>query len=108
MFKQMAGVDMVHVPYKGAGPALTDLLSRQHPGDVRHARHGAAAGQGRIAAAARRSVRRKRIADLPDVPTIAESGYPDYRVSVWYGVCGAGKDCRTISRRRSAPASTAR
>ena len=52
MFKQMAGVDMVHVAYKGAGPALTDLLSRQYPVDVRHARHRAATGQGRIAAAA--------------------------------------------------------
>ena len=52
MFKQMAGVDMVHVAYKGAGPALTDLLARQYPVDVRHARHRAAAGEGRVAAAA--------------------------------------------------------
>ena len=64
--------------YKGAGPALTDLIVGQYPADVRHARHRAAAGQVRAAAAARRSASAQRIADLPDVPTIAESGYPDY------------------------------
>ena len=52
MFKQMAGVDMVHVAYKGAGPGADRSAVGQHPVDVRHARHRAAAGQGRIAAAA--------------------------------------------------------
>jgi tripartite-type tricarboxylate transporter receptor subunit TctC len=67
MFKQMAGVDMVHVPYKGAGPALTDLLSGniqgvdrspvgQHPGDVRHAEHRVTAGKIRTGPAAGREL----------------------------------------------------
>ena len=54
MFKQMAGVDMVHVPYKGAGPALTDLLSGNIQGDVRHPEHRATAGKIRTGPAAGR------------------------------------------------------
>ena len=90
MFKQMTGVDMVHVPYKGAGPAMTDLLSGQiqlmfeSPGtSLQPIRAGLLRPLGVSSAA--------RIAELPDVPTIAESGYPDYRVSVWYAVAAPAK-----------------
>src|SRR5260370_21558186 len=44
----------------------------------------------------------ERIADLPDVPTLAESGYPDYRVSVWYGVAAPAKVPNEIAQRISA------
>jgi tripartite-type tricarboxylate transporter receptor subunit TctC len=90
MFKQMAGVDMIHVPYKGAGPAMTDLLSGQiqlmfeSPGtSLPPIRAGLLRPLGVSSA--------ERIADLPDVPTLAESGYPDYRVSVWYAVVAPAK-----------------
>lgn len=85
MFKQMAGIDMTHVPYKGAGPALTDLLS----GNIQLMFDTLGTALPPIKAGLLRPLgisSAERIADLPDVPTLAESGYPDYRVSVWYGV----------------------
>jgi tripartite-type tricarboxylate transporter receptor subunit TctC len=90
MFKQMAGVDMVHVAYKGAGPALTDLLSGniQLMFDTLGTALPPVKG-GLLRALAVSSA--QRIAELPDVPTMAESGYPDYAVSVWYGVATPSK-----------------
>jgi tripartite-type tricarboxylate transporter receptor subunit TctC len=90
MFKQMAGVDMVHVAYKGAGPALTDLLSGniQLMFDTLGTALPPVKG-GLLRALAVSSA--QRIAELPDVPTMAESGYPDYAVSVWYGVAAPSK-----------------
>ena len=90
MFKQIAGVDMVHVPYKGAGPALTDLISGniQVMFDTLSTALPPVKG-GLVRALAVSS--EKRSADLPDVPTIVESGYPDYRVSVWYGIAAPAK-----------------
>src|SRR6188768_843393 len=85
MFKQMAGVDMVHVAYKGAGPALTDLLS----GNIQLMFDTLGTALPPVKGGLLRPLAvssAKRIADLPDVPTMAESGYPDYGVSVWYGV----------------------
>jgi tripartite-type tricarboxylate transporter receptor subunit TctC len=84
-FKQMAGIDMTHVPYKGAGPALTDLLS----GHIQLMFDTLGTALPPIKAGLLRPLAvssAQRVADLPDVPTLAESGYPDYRVSVWYGV----------------------
>jgi tripartite-type tricarboxylate transporter receptor subunit TctC len=90
MFKQMAGVDMVHVAYKGAGPALTDLLSGniQLMFDTLGTALPPVKG-GLVRPLAVSSA--QRIPDLPDVPTMAESGYPDYSVSVWYGVSAQSK-----------------
>ena len=90
MFKQMAGVEMTHVPYKGAGPALQDLLS----GNIQlmFDTLGTAlppVKSGMLRALAVSST--ERIPDLPDLPTIAESGYPDYAVSVWYGIAAPSK-----------------
>src|SRR4051812_23086476 len=90
MFKQMAGVDMVHVAYKGAGPALTDLLS----GNIQLMFDTLGTALPPVKAGLLRPLAvssAQRIADLPDVPTMAESGYPDYGVSVWYGVSAPAK-----------------
>ena len=86
----MAGVDLVHVPYKGAGPALTDLLS----GNIQLMFDTLGTALPPVKAGSLRAIgvsSAQRIADLPDVPTIAESGYPDYSVSVWYGISAPSK-----------------
>jgi len=85
MFKQQTGIEMTHVPYKGAGAALTDLLSGQIQVmfesvgiSLPHVQERLVRSLGVSSAT--------RIAELPDLPTIAESSYPGYRVSVWYGI----------------------
>ena len=85
MFKQMAGIEMTHVPYKGAGPALTDLLA----GNIQLMFNSLGTALPPVRSGMLRALgvsSARRISDLPDVPTIAESGYPDYLVSVWFGV----------------------
>jgi tripartite-type tricarboxylate transporter receptor subunit TctC len=85
LFKSMAGVDMLHVPYKGAAPALVDVMSGQvqvvllsAPGLVPHVRAG------RLRALAVTNA--KRSALLPDLPTIAESGLPGFEAEGWHGI----------------------
>jgi|SRR5882672_485036 len=85
--KNLLGIDIVHVPYKGAGPAVTDLLSGRiqmmmvTPLLVEpHAR----SGKLRLVAAATA----QRIAGLPDLPTIAESGVPGYEAGTWFALVG--------------------
>jgi tripartite-type tricarboxylate transporter receptor subunit TctC len=90
MFKQIAGVDMIHVPYKGAGPALTDLLS----GNIQVMFDTLSTALPPVKSGLLRPLgvsSAQRSPDLPDVPTIAESGYPDYVVSVWYGIAAPAK-----------------
>ncbi|HSV46418.1 MAG TPA: tripartite tricarboxylate transporter substrate binding protein [Ramlibacter sp.] len=85
LFENMAGVDMVHVPYKGSAPLLTDLLAGRVDATFdsytvyeEHIRSG------RVRALAVTS--RSRMGALPQVPTIAESGLPGYEVSNWLGL----------------------
>ena len=101
MFKQMAGIDMTHVPYKGAGPALTDLLS----GNIQVMFDTLSTALPPVKSGLLRPLgvsSSERSPDLPDVPTIAESGYPDYRVSVWYGIAAPAKVPEDISQKISA------
>ncbi|MEA2881351.1 MAG: hypothetical protein QOH32_570 [Bradyrhizobium sp.] len=101
MFKQMAGIDMTHVPYKGAGPALTDLLS----GNIQVMFDTLSTALPPVKSGLLRPLgvsSSERSPDLPDVPTIAESGYPDYRVSVWYGIAAPAKVPADISQKISA------
>jgi tripartite-type tricarboxylate transporter receptor subunit TctC len=85
MLQYLAGIEMTHVPYKGAGPALADLL----PGRTQ-VFLGAAnqllpqVKEGRLRLLAQASAQRSPL--LPDVPTIAESGVPGYRHDVWSAV----------------------
>ena len=85
LFADMAGIKMIHIPYKGTGPALTDTMAGQVQmlfGSV-----GATLPQmssGRLRAIAVTTA--KRIAAAPDVPTIAESGVKGYDVILWHGL----------------------
>jgi tripartite-type tricarboxylate transporter receptor subunit TctC len=85
LFKKLAGIDMVMVPYKGGGPAMTDVMAGNIPvmfssvtQALPHVRNN------RLKLLAIGGARRSPV--LPDVPTVAESGYPGYEVSVWWGI----------------------
>lgn len=85
LFKYMAKIDMVHTPYKGTGPALTDLLSNQIQvmctSPLPLMPHIKA---GKLKALAVTSAKRSNV--MPELPTVAESGYPDYQASLWYAL----------------------
>jgi tripartite-type tricarboxylate transporter receptor subunit TctC len=85
MFKYMAGVNLIHIPYKGSAPAVTDLLGGQVmmmfdniPSSMPHIKSG------KLRAIATTGA--KRDPSLPDLPTIAESGVPGYEAGVWFGL----------------------
>ena len=85
LLKIMAGIDIVHVPYKGGGPALNDVIGGQiemtfigAPASMPHIK----SGRLRILAVSTA----KRVAALPDVPTVAEAGYPGFEVGALYAV----------------------
>jgi tripartite-type tricarboxylate transporter receptor subunit TctC len=89
LFKSMAGIDMVFVPYKGAAPANTDLVAGQiqlsfasTPGSMPLVKAGRLKALGITSA--------KRIAKLPDLPTVGET-LKGYEASVWYGVVAPAK-----------------
>jgi tripartite-type tricarboxylate transporter receptor subunit TctC len=89
MFKSMAGVELVHVPYKGTGQSMQDLLAGQH--QVAFDTMPAAAPYvraGRLRAIAVSSA--KRVAEFPDLPTVGEAGVPGYQITTWYGVFAPG------------------
>jgi len=84
-FMKAAGLDMVHVPYKGGAPALADVMGGQVMGMFGNLPEQLAAIRGgKTRALAVSTLRRTPL--LPDVPTVAESGYPGFEVTVWYGV----------------------
>jgi tripartite-type tricarboxylate transporter receptor subunit TctC len=85
MFASMAGLRMVHLPYRGSGPATTDLLSGQVPISI----PGTAAMMVHIRSGKLRPLATtgsQRSKQLPDVPTLAESGVPGYSAYVWMGL----------------------
>ena len=87
LLKTMTGIDIVHVPYKGAALALADVMGGQIPASVGNLPGGplAAIKSGKVRALGITSA--KRNARVPDVPTFAESGVPGYDVASWYGIC---------------------
>ena len=95
LFKTMAGIDMVHVPYKGAGQAMTDHVSGQIPVFLNNFLAGMSMIKtGRLRALAVTSS--KRSVAMPELPTVAESGVPGYVVTGWYGMLVPGKTPRAI------------
>lgn len=98
LFKWMAGVDMIHVPYRGNGPAYADLMG----GQVNLMFPNIASSlpyvrTGKLRALAVTSKRRSSVA--PEIPTIAESGLPDYDLSSWFGLLApAGTSPEIVNR----------
>ena len=98
LFKSLAKVDMVHVPYKGSGPALIDLLGGQTqlmfstmPPALPHVKSG------RLRALGMTGTKRSLL--LPDLPTIAEAGLPGYEITQWWGLLGpAGMPAAIVTR----------
>jgi tripartite-type tricarboxylate transporter receptor subunit TctC len=86
LFKLTTGINLVHVPYKGGAPALADVMGGQVMGMFGNLPEQLAAIKGGKTRALAVSTL-KRSPQLPDVPTVAESGFPDFEVTVWYGVC---------------------
>ena len=90
LFKQRAGVDMVHVPYKGGGPAITDMLGGRvdmYPAVPSTADQHVKAGKLRAIA----TTGSARLPTLPDVPTVAEQGFPGFEATNWYAFVAPGK-----------------
>jgi tripartite-type tricarboxylate transporter receptor subunit TctC len=101
LFKLKSGADIVHIPYKGAGPVITDLLA----GQIEMAFNNKSVllqlvKQGRLHALAVTSA--KRWPELPDVPTLVEAGIFDYPLEVWWGIVGPAAMPRAIVERLNA------
>jgi tripartite-type tricarboxylate transporter receptor subunit TctC len=98
LLKLRAGFHALHIPYRGTAPAVTDLLAGQvdttftgAPALLQHIRRGA------LRALAVSSV--QRLESAPDIPTVAESGYPGFDADQWYGfVAPAGTPAATVAR----------
>ena len=95
LFKERAGINMVHVPYKGGGPAMTDLLAGRIdmyigvPSTV--APH---VDDGKLRALATTGA--KRSSTMPGVPTVAELGYPGFEATNWYAFVAPGKTPKEV------------
>jgi tripartite-type tricarboxylate transporter receptor subunit TctC len=104
--KQTTGMDLKHVPYKGTGPNVVDLVagrtqvsSAGTPPLMPHVK----SGKLRVIAVGGT----KRLASLPDVPTVAEQGYPGFQTSQWYGLNAPAKTPPEAIRRLAAEAGKA-
>ncbi len=87
LFAQAAGVKLVHVPYRGAAPASTDLIAGQVPAMFNNPVNAVPqVKSNNLRALAVTGA--KRLSLLPDLPTIAESGYPGFETRTWYGLFG--------------------
>lgn len=101
LFKSMTGIQMTHIPYKGAAPALNDLLGGQIPmmfdsvpGVLQHIKSG------RLRALGVTSL--KRSPALPDVPTLDEAGVKGFEATAWFGLYGPGRMSPELANRLSA------
>ena len=104
LWKTISGIDIVHVPYKGAALALADVMSGHMESSVGNLAGGplGAIKAKRVRALAVTSAVRN--AQVPDVPTFAESGVPGYDVTGWYGLCTQSKVPQPILAKLNADA----
>ncbi len=101
LFKYLAGVKLIHVPYKGAGPALIDVIGGQVTmtfgsviSSLGHVRAGKLKALGVTSA--------KRARALPDIPTIAEAGVKGYATTTWYGALAPAKTGNSVVQKLNA------
>jgi len=98
LFKMMTGTNLVHIPYKGLSPALTELLS----GEVQLMFSSAVAMLPQVKSGKLRAIAMtgaKRSPAIPDIPTVAEAGVPGYETGSWYGIVApAGTPKAAIDR----------
>jgi tripartite-type tricarboxylate transporter receptor subunit TctC len=89
-FKLAAGVNALHVPYRGSGPMLVDLIG----GQIQYSFDTMTAATPHVKSGKVRAIaqtRAKRASGHPTVPTMAESGFPGFEATTWYGLVGPGK-----------------
>ena len=98
LLKRMTGIDLVHIPYKGAGPALVDLVSGQVQvmctsplPSLPHVRAGRLKGLAMTG--------RARSSAAPEIPTVAESGVPGYESTLWYALLAPAATPQPVMRR---------
>ncbi|MBT9464920.1 tripartite tricarboxylate transporter substrate binding protein [Hydrogenophaga sp.] len=97
-FKLAAGVFALHIPYKGSGPMLTDLMG----GQIGYSFDTMTAATPHVKSGKVRAIaqtRAKRASGHPTVPTMAESGFPGFEATTWYGLVGPGKMPPAIAQR---------
>lgn len=98
LFKSMSGTQIQHIPYKGSGPMLTDLLG----GQIHMSIGGAVSAIPHVKSGKLRGLAvgdTKRLASLPDIPTIAEAGVPGYHATIWTGMLAPAKTPAAIVTR---------
>ena len=100
LFKMMTGTDMIHVPYKSSAPGITDIIAGRvtlsfDPG----ASTLPFVKSGKLRALAVTS--KQRFSQMPDLPTVAEAGVPDYESSVWFGIVAPAGTPPAITSRLS-------
>lgn len=97
-FKLAAGVDALHIPYKGSGPMLVDLIG----GQIQYSFDTMTAATPHVKSGKVRAIaqtRAKRASGHPSVPTMAESGFPGFEATTWYGLVGPGKMPAAMAQR---------
>jgi tripartite-type tricarboxylate transporter receptor subunit TctC len=98
LLNQLAGIRMVHVPYRGAGPAMLALVA----GEVQMYMVGLVSGQPHLASGKIKALAvaaPQRLPGLPDVPTTAEAGFPQFKASNWWGLAAPKGTPRPIIER---------
>jgi tripartite-type tricarboxylate transporter receptor subunit TctC len=97
-FKLAAGVDTIHIPYKGSGPMLVDLIG----GQIGYSFDTMTAATPHVKSGKVRAIaqtRAKRASSYPNVPTMVEAGFPNFEATTWYGLVGPGKLPQAMAQR---------